>query len=174
MPWLGYGHALLCWVAVIHLCAIYLFTRGFLLSRLSLSDISTCSTEYPCTLSPTHSRAILIIIDALRFDFLTSDPPIPPSPFHHNIFTIPQELTTAYPDHSFIFNAYSDPPTSTLQRIKGITTGSLPTFVDVGSNFGGSQIDEDSWINQLRLAGKRVSTINLVTSRSTFTELIEV
>lgn len=51
---------------------------------------------------------------------------------------------------------FSDPPTTTLQRLKGITTGSLPTFIDMGSNFGGSSINEDSFIGQMRHAGKKV------------------
>lgn len=147
--------ALLLWVFLVHLAGIYLFTGGFLLTRLSLSNASHCSAQN-CDVSPMHRRAVFLIIDALRFDFVTPDPPSPASPFHHNILTLPQELTKRRPQHSFIFNSYADPPTTTLQRIKGITTGSLPTFVDVGSNFGGSSIIEDSILNQLKLAGKKV------------------
>jgi phosphatidylinositol glycan class O len=98
----------------------------------------------------------LLIIDALRFDFITASPPNPPSPFHHDIITLPRELTAKHPKKSFIFNAYADPPTTTLQRIKGITTGSLPTFVDIGNNFGGSSIAEDSILKQLKMAGNKV------------------
>jgi phosphatidylinositol glycan class O len=147
--------ALLIWVLLVHLAGIYLFTRGFLLTRLSLSNTSNCSTQN-CDVSPMHRRAVFLIIDALRFDFVTANPPTPASPFHHNILTLPQEITKKRPRHSCIFNSYADPPTSTLQRIKGITTGSLPTFVDVGSNFGGSAIVEDSILKQLKLAGKKV------------------
>jgi phosphatidylinositol glycan class O len=146
---------LLIWVFLVHLAGIYLFTRGFLLTRLSLSNTSNCSTQ-KCDVSPVHRRAVFLIIDALRFDFVTTNPPSPASPFHHNILTLPQELTKKTPGHSCIFNSYADPPTTTLQRIKGITTGSLPTFVDVGSNFGGSSIVEDSILKQLKLAGKKV------------------
>ena len=145
----------LIWVFFVHLAGIYLFTRGFLLTRLSLADTSNCSTQN-CDVSPVHSRAVFLIIDALRFDFVTTNPPSPASPFHHNILTLPQELTKKRPTHSCIFNSYADPPTTTLQRIKGITTGSLPTFVDFGSNFGGSSIVEDSILKQLKLAGKKV------------------
>lgn len=144
---------LLLWVFFVHLAGIYLFTRGFLLTRLSLTDTTDCST---CTTRPTHTRAVFLIIDALRFDFISPDPPIPPSPFHHNVLTLPRELTAAHPRNSFIFNAFADPPTTTLQRIKGLTTGSLPTFVDIGSNFGGSSIAEDSILKQLHSAGKKV------------------
>jgi len=146
---------LLIWVFLVHLAGIYLFTRGFLLTRLSLSNASDCSTQN-CDVSPIHKRAVFLIIDALRFDFVTPNPPSPVSPFHHNILTLPQELTKKRPKHSFIFNSYADPPTTTLQRIKGIITGSLPTFVDVGNNFGGSSIAEDSSLKQLKLAGKKV------------------
>ena len=34
-----------------------------------------------------------------------------------------------------------------LQRIKGLTTGFLPTFVDIGESFGGSVIVEDSLLH---------------------------
>ena len=146
---------LLIWVFLVHLAGIYLFIRGFLLTRLSLSDTSDCSTQN-CDVSPTHRRAVFLIIDALRFDFVAPNPPSPVSPFYHNILTLPQELTKKSPRHSCIFNSYADPPTTTLPRIKGITTGSLPTFIDVGSNFGGSSIVEDSILKQLKSAGKKV------------------
>lgn len=154
-PIVGMRAWLLLWVFLAHLAGIYLFTRGFLLTRLSLSDLSSCPNA-DCTIVPTHKRAILLIIDALRFDFITLNPPDPPSPFHHNILTLPRELTLRHPKRSFIFNAYADPPTTTLQRIKGITTGSLPTFVDIGNNFGGSSIAEDSILRQMKMAGNKV------------------
>ncbi|CAA7266705.1 unnamed protein product [Cyclocybe aegerita] len=146
--------ALLFWVFAVHLAGIYLFTGGFLLTRLSLSDLSFRSEHLYGDIKPTHRRGILLIIDSLRFDFVSPDPPSPPSPFHHGILTLPRELTKTRPNHSFLFNSYADPPTATLQRIKGITTGSLPTFVDIGNNFGGSSITEDSIVTQFRLQGR--------------------
>jgi len=146
---------LLFWVFLVHLAGIYLFTGGFLLTRLSLPNFSTCSEEN-CGVLPTHKRAVVLIIDALRFDFIAPNTPHPPSPFYHNVLTLPQKLTELRHRHSLIFNSYADPPTATMQRIKGITTGSLPTFVDIGNNFGGSSIAEDSIVKQLKLAGKKV------------------
>jgi GPI ethanolamine phosphate transferase 3 subunit O len=148
---------ILLYLSVLHLVGIYLFTRGFLLSRLSLSDLTSCSnSSSPCTLPPTHKRAVLLIIDALRFDFISPHPPEPHSPYHHNVLTLPRELTAKQPRNSFLFNAHADPPTTTLQRIKGLVTGSLPTFIDVGYNFGGASIAEDSIILQLQQANKTV------------------
>ncbi|KAH9922562.1 hypothetical protein B0H21DRAFT_165025 [Amylocystis lapponica] len=150
------GVTILAWVFFLHLTGIYLFTRGFLLTRLSLSETSSCLAG-SCIGPATHKRAVVLVIDALRFDFLSPDPPHPASPYYHNVLRLPQELTAADPSHSLLFDSFSDPPTTTLQRIKGLTTGSLPTFIDMGSNFGGSSIVEDSLISQLRTAGKKVA-----------------
>ncbi|KAF7318085.1 GPI ethanolamine phosphate transferase 3 [Mycena chlorophos] len=164
------GFALLSLIFLVHLAGIYLFTTGFLLRRLSLPDFTQCA-DHSCVLESTHKRAVLLIIDALRFDFVSSNPPVPHSPFHHNVLTVPRELTAAHPQNSFLFNAYSDPPTATLQRIKALTTGSLPTFLDIGSNFGGSSaIAEDSLMKQLRLAGKRVAFMGDDTWMSVYPE----
>jgi GPI ethanolamine phosphate transferase 3 subunit O len=145
----------------LHGVGLWLFVRGFLLSRLSLSEVTACEPLESCTLPPTHKRAVLLVIDALRFDFISPDHPNEFSPNHHGVLTLPAELTAKYPQHSFIYNSYSDPPTTTLQRIKGITTGSLPTFVEMGSNFGASEIEEDSIIRQLRKRGKKVCILQV-------------
>ena len=146
------------WLSYVHLSGTYLFIQGFLLTRMALPDVSSCR-DSTCNLTATHKRLVLLIIDALRFDFVSPDPPAPSSLFHHNVLTLPRELSEKYPSQSFLFNSFSDPPTTTLQRIKGITTGSLPTFVDIGSSFGGTSIDEDSLIGQLHAAGKKVRYI---------------
>ncbi|GJE99681.1 GPI ethanolamine phosphate transferase 3 [Phanerochaete sordida] len=152
------GLFLLLWVTFIHFAGIYLYTKGFLLTRLSLSEISTCAEgDATCTLVPSHKRVVLLVIDALRFDFLSPNPPSPASPYHHNVLRIPAELSAQHPDRSLLFTSFADPPTTTLQRIKGITAGSLPTFIDMGSNFGGYSILEDSLIGQLRAAGKKIA-----------------
>jgi len=41
-------------------------------------------------------------------------------------------------------------------QIKAITTGSLPTFVEAGSNFNSDEIREDNLISQLMKNGKKV------------------
>ena len=40
-----------------------------------------------------------------------------------------------------------------MQRLKGLTTGSLPTFMDVGNNFASDQINEDNVLFQARASG---------------------
>lgn len=152
--------ALFSWIVFLHIGSLSLFTRGFLLTRLALDTKTACEPSSSCTLPATHKRAVILIIDALRFDFVAPSENLPASrsEYYHDVLTLPRQLTAANPSHSFLFNSYADPPTATLQRIKGITTGSLPTFVDIGGSFGGAgAIEEDSLISQLKAAGKRLA-----------------
>lgn len=98
-------------------------------------------------------KAVVIIIDALRYDFTV--PYYDDDPQHfHNALTILYESTIQNHRNAFLLPFIADPPTTTLQRLKGLTTGTLPTFVDAGSNFAGTAIEEDNLVAQLRHAGK--------------------
>lgn len=44
-----------------------------------------------------------------------------------------------------------------MQRLKGITTGSLPTFIDVGSNFASDELIEDNLLSQITSSGLNVT-----------------
>ncbi|KAJ2520784.1 mannose-ethanolamine phosphotransferase gpi13 [Coemansia sp. RSA 1939] len=72
-------------------------------------------------------------------------------PYHNRLSTIHQ-LNERYPEQTMLYRFRADPPTTTLQRLKGLTTGQLPTFIDAGSNFAGSAIEEDNWLQSLRRA----------------------
>ncbi|KAH9514496.1 hypothetical protein Btru_025446 [Bulinus truncatus] len=43
-----------------------------------------------------------------------------------------------------------------MQRLKGLTTGSLPTFVDAGANFKSYEITEDTFIEQMVKQNKKI------------------
>lgn len=75
--------------------------------------------------------------------------------FHDNIPVL-YETAVEAPQNAFLLPFIADPPTTTLQRLKGLTTGTLPTFVDAGSNFAGTAIDEDNIVAQLHAAGKSI------------------
>ena len=60
---------------------------------------------------------------------------------------------------SFLYKSYADPPTTTSQRLKGMTTGSIPAFIELGSNFESAAITEDNIIHQALNAGKKVAVI---------------
>ena len=154
-------------LAGLHGAGLVLFGRGFLLTRLALQDINSCSPitstgnlDPSCSILATHSKLVFIVIDALRADFVF---PVPASPssdlrsFYQNHITLPATLTAQDPTRSFLSHFIADAPTTTLQRLKGITTGSLPTFVDAGSNFAGERVTEDNWLGQAKRAGKRIA-----------------
>lgn len=89
-----------------------------------------------------------------------------PLPYENKlpIFT---DLLNKHPTHSRFMKLVADAPTTTLQRLKGITTGSLPTFIDVGSNFATAEINEDNIIDQINRGN--MSTVFL--GDSTWTDL---
>ena len=149
---------LLVYILFIHLTGLFTFMRGFLLSRLSVPMTSDPYTAaHPAPIPPTHSKAVILIIDALRTDFISPHHPFPTSPNHHGVLTLPAELAAADSHRSLIFNGVSDPPTTTMQRIKGITTGSLPTFIDIGANFASTAIEEDTFISQLVASDRKIA-----------------
>ncbi|KAE8271277.1 hypothetical protein A4X09_0g1054 [Tilletia walkeri] len=178
--------SLLFLLLLFHLFGLSLFTRGFLLTRRQLDgarsvgcveglesyvprapssigdlgDWSALSSE-ECALpnQMTYDRAVILIVDALRYDFLAplsnNTESFTPHPNQHGHLPYPADLIAHHPSHGFLTHFYADPPTTTLQRIKGLTTGTLPTFVDASANFGGGQrIEEDNWIEQLRVRKK--------------------
>ncbi|KAK5120084.1 hypothetical protein LTR85_006565 [Meristemomyces frigidus] len=170
---------------VFHALGIYLFCSGFLLSRLVLQDRSECaippvelhngytagSVDRGCWHPKSFDKAVVIIVDALRYDFTVPFQPRPgdEQPHHfHNALPFLYETSVQQPQNAFLRPFIADPPTTTLQRLKGLTTGTLPTFIDAGSNFAGTAIDEDNLVEQLFKAGKRVVHLGDDTWQSLF------
>ncbi|EFW99030.1 phosphoethanolamine n-phosphodiesterase [Grosmannia clavigera kw1407] len=161
------------WLLVIHATGILYFTSGFLLTRLVLDEKSSCAVSplqatqgntaaVPpsaaatdgCWHPKTFDRVVIILIDALRYDFTV---PVNDSAVFHNAFPFLYETAVAQPSNAFLRPFIADPPTATLQRLKGLTTGTLPTFVDIGSNFAGTAIEEDNLLAQLRTVDKKIA-----------------
>ena len=110
-----------------------------------------------CWHPKTFDRAVIIIIDALRYDFTIPSHRFASAPPHTQYldnFPILHETAASSPANAFLLPFIADPPTSTLQRLKGLTTGTLPTFIDIGSNFAGTAIEEDNIVSHLKDAGK--------------------
>jgi phosphatidylinositol glycan class O len=122
------------------------------------SSYTPGSPETGCWHPKTFDKAIVIIVDALRYDFTVPFHPTGPeeTPHFRNAIPILHETAVNNPQNAFLLPFIADPPTTTLQRLKGLTTGTLPTFIDAGSNFAGTAIDEDNLVAQLRNASKRV------------------
>ncbi|KAF5025875.1 hypothetical protein F66182_2044 [Fusarium sp. NRRL 66182] len=158
------------WVVLlaIHALGIWLFTGGFLLTRLVLEDKSSCTlppientkgllnADRGCWHPKSFDRAVVVLIDALRYDFTVPEDPAQAQHFH-NAFPYLYEMAVKSPRNAFLRPFIADPPTATMQRLKGLTTGTLPTFVDVGSNFAGAAIEEDNLLMQLKDNGKKIA-----------------
>jgi phosphatidylinositol glycan class O len=113
------------------------------------------TNEDGCWHPKTFEKAVVIIVDALRYDFTVPFNGSSPSAFH-NALPFLHETAVKEPQNAFLLPFIADPPTTTLQRLKGLTTGTLPTFIDAGSNFAGTAIEEDNLLMQLRDAGRRI------------------
>ncbi|KAK7264825.1 hypothetical protein RJT34_32437 [Clitoria ternatea] len=150
----------------LHLLAILLFTIGFLLTRTELpfhshaSDVATSSQCFPHNGSswtqPSVNRIVILLLDAIRFDTVAPSTFFPESKPWMDKLSVLKNTASARPSSARIFKSIADPPTTTSLRLKGLTTGGLPTFVDIGNNFGALAIVEDSFINQLVQSGKKV------------------
>ncbi|XP_065146542.1 GPI ethanolamine phosphate transferase 3 [Paramisgurnus dabryanus] len=155
----------LIWVCSVFYVGIFLFVGGFLLVRLEVNRTSTCADVLSpgaqvkgdfCLSEPRFRRAVVLIIDALKADFTRYDPEnTAPRPFENKLPVL-DEMASLHPTHARLYTFRADPPTTTMQRIKGFTTGSLPTFIDVGNNFASNAILEDNLVHQLGQVGKRV------------------
>lgn len=145
---MGYGLKVVfvfVWISSIYLLGIFLFSKGFLLKRSVIPDKSNCFDQVDfwkddfanvgaahkgCWTERKYSSAVIIIIDALRFDFARYNPNLSDNetlPFQ-NKFEVIHEVLTKRPQHGRLYRFVADPPTTTMQRLKGLTTGknSLP------------------------------------------------
>ena len=161
------------WMLAVHAAGIFYFTSGFLLTRLVLDEQATCAisplgdgssyvsnSEAGCWHPKTFDRAVIVLIDALRYDFtvpVSSDNTTGTrAEIFHNAFPFLYDTAMSDPTRAFLRPFIADPPTTTLQRLKGLTTGTLPTFMDMGSNFAGTAIEEDNLLSQLRSLDKTI------------------
>ncbi|KAM0254333.1 hypothetical protein ACHAQJ_006919 [Trichoderma viride] len=159
------------WLFAVHAVGIWLFASGFLLTRLVLDDKSSCAVppveglaegqaalhvDKGCWHPKKFDRAVVILIDALRYDFTVPEDPATAHAFHNSLPFLYDTAVKA-PQNAFLRPFIADPPTTTLQRLKGLTTGTLPTFIDAGSNFAGTAIEEDNLLTQLRDSGKKIA-----------------
>ncbi|XP_076171426.1 phosphatidylinositol glycan anchor biosynthesis class O [Ptiloglossa arizonensis] len=154
------------WISYLMAAGLFVFTSGFLLTRVSRPERAECKyctnpgscdiedlLQNPKVAASTclerKTRVVLLVVDALKYDFAHwySDNNSVPL-YYRNKLPIIHELLQNQPLNSRLYKFIADPPTTTMQRLKGFTTGSLPTFIDIGSNFASESIDEDNIIDQ--------------------------
>ncbi len=99
--------------------SLYIFSNGFLIRRLSLNDTNIQIFKK----LKKFDRTVVLFVDALRFDFIFSR--------SNTLFGIPtiENLVKNADGNSKLFKFIADPPTTTMQRIKALMSGTLPTFI---------------------------------------------
>ncbi|XP_068204491.1 GPI ethanolamine phosphate transferase 3 [Palaemon carinicauda] len=176
---LGVGN---CQVFILILCigelltvGILLFSHGFLLTRQVVDKKSTCRdiedlTSFPknysrlkhnddCWTAPVFKKAVILLIDALRYDFALYNSSIKDPKPYQNKMEVFESTIGSLPRHARLYPFVADPPTTTMQRLKGLTTGSLPTFIDASQNFASEEINEDNIVDQLVGCGKKITML---------------
>ena len=168
-------HTLDLLAPLISLLGLYVFITSFFLAKRSLPHVSTCDEAASLLASTLNVTAddliaiqqqqqqqsggkdatggcwfdrkvdsmVMVVVDALRFDFA----------LHHlprSVGARLQQLDATATTNSRLLQFVADPPTVTMQRLKALTTGGLPTFADISGNMGGATVEEDTWIQQLK------------------------
>ncbi|KDO28936.1 hypothetical protein SPRG_05809 [Saprolegnia parasitica CBS 223.65] len=158
----------------LHGAGLFLFTSGFFLTRYEVKDASACDPPGPshlrrpaaspgCWYDQKFKRVVYVVIDALRYDFMHRAPRDEVlakdsigGRFFLNHLPHVHAVLAAQPSHSLLYRFVADAPTMTMQRLKGLTTGTLPTFLDIKDNMQSTEIVEDSWVQQLVLLNKSI------------------
>jgi phosphatidylinositol glycan class O len=135
------------------------------ITRLQLGQQPTNSTTTfvrnrhdGCWMDRMADAVAIIVVDALRFDFALEHLPksvgsrITQRSLEGGVDTTTAANTRRLGSKSKLVKFVADPPTVTMQRLKGLTTGGLPAFADISNSFGGATVDEDTWILQLKNA----------------------
>ncbi|KAL1872778.1 hypothetical protein VTK73DRAFT_1328 [Phialemonium thermophilum] len=145
---------LLCAANLLIPVAIVVFATGFFPYKPFLPGLAQYS-DFPEHGDPPPApfdRLVFMVVDALRSDFVYAP---------HSGFEYTQSLIrrgAAVP-----FTAHATSPTVTMPRLKAITTGSIPSFLDVILNLdegdeSSTLASQDSWLAQMKAkrAGKLV------------------
>jgi GPI ethanolamine phosphate transferase 3 subunit O len=118
-------------------CGVFLFFRGFFLHRTEFPDVTSHSDVSDSSLWTAQKarRTILVVIDALRFDMIEPVEPSEEMGKHIGKLQFVREKLALEPLRSSLFKFIADPPTTTFQRLRALTAGTLPTFAEFLDNF---------------------------------------
>jgi len=127
----------------IQLISICLVTKGFLLVREQLSDTSL---ENPFNNQTKwfdqKAKVIVLIIDALRFDFFHYNKSIENQeqyPYQNKFKKLNKILEKEHENY-ILFKAHADAPTVTTHRVQSFLIGNIPPFIKLTENFWSSEV----------------------------------
>lgn len=89
-------------------------------------------------------KVVFMIIDALRLDFIDQ---------RENFKYLNKLLSD---QHACLVKLHVKSPTVTMPRIKALTSGTIPSFLDVVLNLGSSEMQIDNILNQLKVKKKNI------------------
>lgn len=120
-------------------------------SGLKSSGVISSMTEprKGCWMDRKVDSLVILVVDALRFDFAFYNLPNSVGRRLRAAETETKEGSNNTSANAKLFQFVADPPTVTMQRLKALTTGGLPTFADISANMGGATVEEDSWMHQV-------------------------
>lgn len=128
--------------------AILVFATGFFPYKPLLPGLATYDDFGDFQHGPPpdapFDRVVFMVVDALRSDFVYS---------YNSGFEYTQSLVRD--GYAIPFTAHATSPTVTMPRIKAITTGSIPSFLDVILNIdegdeSSSLASQDTWLAQMK------------------------
>ena len=150
------------------LAGLWLFCTGFMVLRMRVTEKSTKENPPVSTLFdwshlteddgwlpvPKRLRLCLLVIDALRYDFARkihskgndSNRIEAFQPYHNQLKALSEWSEQG---KGRLFQFVADAPTATAQRLKALTCGTLPSFIEAGSVFAEGHQLQDSLIRQL-------------------------
>ncbi|KAI9287339.1 hypothetical protein BC943DRAFT_319562 [Umbelopsis sp. AD052] len=145
-------------LSAVQLAALLLFCKGFFPYKTYLPGFAT-TADAPEIFSktadsnePQFDRLVFVLVDALRNDFVFE---------RGSGFSFVKSLISQ--GSAKPFTAKATAPTVTLPRIKALTTGAIPSFIDAILNIAESDTSsslahQDNWVYQLHKNGS--NTIN--------------
>lgn len=135
-------------VFVLQIAGLAIFATGFFPKKIVQDGVGEWfEDKHP---EAEFDKLVLMVVDAMRADFTYST--------QSEMKFIQKMVQTGY---GIPFTAHSTPPTVTMPRIKGITTGGTPNFLDAILNISegdksSSMTDQDSWLKQFKMMGKKI------------------
>ncbi|KAJ5180357.1 GPI ethanolamine phosphate transferase 2 [Penicillium capsulatum] len=126
---------------------ILVFCAGFFPYKPLLPGLATFDQPDQDGTSAVFDKVVFMVVDALRSDFVYST---------SSGFLFTQSLIRA--GAALPFTAHASSPTVTMPRLKAMTTGSVPSFLDVILNIAESDTSstlahQDTWLAQLKARG---------------------
>ena len=144
------------WKATTSTILLLLAIQFNLMAFFKQKEILTNKTNTAVNAEPSDRKLILLLIDALREDFIdfgsqdVSSLRIDPSSesaYKGQKLTLFNKLREEYPDRTLLFPAESASPTVTVVRVKNVGTGSVSTIFETTNEFQQSEISEDHFFH---------------------------